>query len=92
MRLGQELVECAGPPTPGAAELENLANHRRCCGVWAGVRSMRAIGQTFGPEPGIAAEPLVTRLAADAIAPAGLSKGGGSVLGIEHEALTLVHG
>jgi hypothetical protein len=40
----------------------------------------------------IAIEPLVAGLATDAIPPTELGEAGGSVLGIEHKALTLVHG
>jgi len=53
---------------------------------------MGAIGQTIGPEPGIAVEPLVAGLAADAIAATQLGESRGGVLGIEHETLALVHG
>ena len=54
--------------------------------------AMRAIGETVGAEPGVAVEPFVAGLAADAVAPAELGERRGSVLGIEHEALALVHG
>jgi hypothetical protein len=90
--LEQELVKFAGAPAPGLAELENLANHRRGGGMRTPLGSMGAIGQAVGAEPGVAVEPLVAGLAADAIAPAELGEGGGGVLGIEHEALALVHG
>jgi hypothetical protein len=53
---------------------------------------MGAIGQTVGPEALVAIEPLVAGLAADAVTPTELGEGGGGVLGIEHEALALVHG
>jgi hypothetical protein len=54
--------------------------------------SMRAIGQAVGAQPGVAVEPLVAGLAADAVTPAELGEGGGGMLGIEHETLALVHG
>jgi hypothetical protein len=90
--LEQELVEFASAPAPSLAELEDLANHRRRGRVRALLRAIGAIGEALGPEPGVAVEPLVTGLAADAIAPTELGEGGGGVLGIEHEALALVHG
>jgi hypothetical protein len=88
----EELVELASAPAPVPAELEDLADHRRGRSVRALLRSVGAIGQAVGPEPGVAVEPLVAGLAADAVAPAELGEGGGGVLGIEHEALALVHG
>jgi hypothetical protein len=54
--------------------------------------SMRAIGQAVGAQPGVAVEPLVAGLAADAVTPAELGEGSRGVLGIEHEALALIHG
>lgn len=54
--------------------------------------AMGAIGETVWPKVLIAMEPLVAGPAADAVAPAKLGEAGGRVLGIEHEALTLVHG
>jgi hypothetical protein len=90
--LEQELVEFAGAPAPGLTELQDLANHAGCGGVGALLGPMGAIGQALGAEPGIAVEPFVAGLAADAIAPTELGESGGGVLGIEHETLALVHG
>jgi hypothetical protein len=53
---------------------------------------MGPIGQAIRPEVLIAIEPLVAGLAADAVTPAELGEAGGGVLGIENEALALVHG
>jgi len=77
MRLGQELMKLAGAPAPRRAELEDLANHRGCGGVGTLLGPVGAIDQAVGAEPGVAVEPLVAGLAADAVAPAELGKGGG---------------
>jgi hypothetical protein len=66
MGLEEELVKLAGAPAPGAVELEDLSDHGGRGSVGAGVRSMRAIGETVGPELGVAVEPLVAGLAAGA--------------------------
>ena len=92
MGLGQELMEFAGTPAPGFAELEDLANHRGRGGVGAGPGPVGAIGQALGTEPSITVEPLVAGLAADVVAPAELGERRGGVLGIEHETLAQVHG
>jgi hypothetical protein len=92
MSLEQELGELAGAPVPSFTQLEDLADHRGRSRVGALLRPMGAIGQTVRPEALIAIEPLVAGLAADAVAPAELGEGGGGVLGVEHEALALVHG
>ena len=92
MSLEEELVELAGAPAPMLTELEDLADHCGCRGMRALLGPMRAVGETVGAELGIAVEPFVAGLAADAVTPAELGEGGGGVLGIEHEALALVHG
>jgi hypothetical protein len=90
--IEQQLVELAGAPAPVLPELKDLANPRRGRGVRALLRAMGAIGEAVGPEPGVAVEPRVARLAADAVPPAELGEGTGGVLGIEHEVLALVQG
>jgi hypothetical protein len=92
VRFEQELMKLAGTPAPGFAELEDLANHRGGRGMRALLGPVGAIGEAVGPEPGIAIEPLIAGLAADAVAPTELGEGSRGVLGIEHEALALVHG
>jgi hypothetical protein len=92
MRVEEKLVELTGAPAPGPAELEDLADHGGCGGVRAGVGAMGAIGQALGAQTSIAVEPLVAGLATDVVAPAELGERRGGVLGIEHEALALVHG
>ena len=92
MSFEEQLVEFASAPAPMLTELENLADHRGGGRMRALLGAMRAIGQTVGAEPGVAVEPLVAGLAADAIAPAELGEGSGSVLGIEDKTLALVHG
>jgi hypothetical protein len=73
-------------------QLKDLANHRWGGGVGTLLGPMGAIGEAIGPERAIPSEPLVTRLPADAIAPAELGEGTGGRLGIQNEPLTLIHG
>ena len=73
----EQLVELAGAPAPGLAELEDLADEGRRGGVGAALGPMRAIGKALGPEAGVALEPLVAGLAADPVAPAELGERAG---------------
>jgi hypothetical protein len=90
--VAQELMEFPGAPAPDLAELQDLADHGGRSGVRASVGPMGAIGEAVGAELGVAIEPFVAGLAADAVASAELGKGTRGVLGIEHETLALVHG
>jgi hypothetical protein len=92
VRIEEQLVELAGAPAPGLAELQDLADEGGRGGMGAVLGPMRPIGEALGPESGVALEPLVAGLAADAVASAELGEGAWSVLGIEHETLALVHG
>ena len=56
-----------GAPAPRPTELQDLTNHGRRGGVGTGLRSMGAIAQALGAESGMAIEPLVAGLAADAM-------------------------
>jgi hypothetical protein len=80
------------PQRQHLSQLEDLPDHGRRRGMGTLLGAVRAIGEALRPEAGVAVEPLVAGLAADAVAPAELGKTGGGVLGIEHEALALVHG
>jgi len=88
----QELVELAGAPAPGLSELENLMDDRRLSGVGTLLGPVGAIGEAVGPESGVACEPLVAGRPADAVAAAELGEGAPGGLGIENEALALIHG
>lgn len=88
----EEFLELGRAPAPAMPQGEDRLDDLGRRGMRTAMRLMRAVAQGVRAGVGVAREPLVAGLAADAVATAEFGEGAGRVLGVEDKTLAFVHG